>query len=74
VARDAGGAAGARLVDAAQHAFISSMRITFGVAAVVVLFAALVAAKFLPARAVENDETVSEEVADGLVVRVETAT
>ena len=66
--------AGARLVDAAQHAFISSMRITFGVAAVVVLFAALVAAKFLPARAAETDETLSEEVADSLVVGVETAT
>ena len=50
------------------------MRITFGVAAVVVLFAALVAAKFLPARATDTDETFAEEVADSLVVGVETAT
>ena len=74
VARNVGGATGARLVDAAQHTFISSMRITFGVAAVVVLFAALVAAKFLPARATDTDETFAEEVADSLVVGVETAT
>ncbi len=71
-----GGAAGAHLTSAAQHAFISSMRITFGVAAVVVLFAAIVAARFLPARAadVEPDETLAEEVAQSLVVGVETAT
>ena len=52
------------------------MRITFGVAAVVVLFAAIVAARFLPARAadVETDETLAEEVAESLVVGVETAT
>jgi hypothetical protein len=74
VARNVGGAAGAHLVDAAQQAFISSMRITFGVAALVVLFAALVAAKFLPARAADTGETLGEEVADSLVVGIETAT
>jgi hypothetical protein len=74
VARNTGGAAGAHLVDAAQHAFISSMRITFGAAALVVLFAAIVAAKFLPARAEATNETFAEEVADSLVVGVETAT
>ena len=74
-AQKLGGAAGAHLTDAAQHAFISSMRITFGVAAVVVLFAAFVAARFLPARAAETgSETLADEVADSLVVGVETAT
>ena len=51
------------------------MRITFGVAAVVVLFAAMVAARFLPPRAADvGAETTADEVADSLVVGVETAT
>jgi EmrB/QacA subfamily drug resistance transporter len=75
VAGNVGGAAGAHLVYAAQQAFISSMRITFGVAALVVLFAAFVAAKFLPPRAADvGTETRADEVADSLVVAVETAT
>jgi predicted MFS family arabinose efflux permease len=74
-AQKLGGAAGAHLTDAAQHAFVSSMRITFGFAALVVLFAAIVAARFLPARAEEvGGETMAEEVAESLVVGVETAT
>jgi hypothetical protein len=40
----------------------------------VVLFAAFVAAKFLPARAADTNETLADEVADSLVVGVETAT
>ncbi len=74
-AQKLGGSAGAHLTEAAQHAFVSSMRITFGVAAVVVLFAALVAARFLPPRAADvGTETLADEVADSLVVAVETAT
>lgn len=75
VAQNVGGVAGAHLTDAAQHAFVSAMRITFGVAAVVVLLAALVAARFLPPRAVDlGTEVSSDEVVDSLVVAVETAT
>ena len=75
VAKSVGGTAGAHLADAAQHAFVSSMRITFGVAAVVVLFAALVAARFLPARAADpHADVTADEVVDSLVVGVETAT
>jgi EmrB/QacA subfamily drug resistance transporter len=74
VARNLGGAAGAHLTSAAQHAFVSSMRITFGVASVVVLLAALVAARFLPARATDLAPVSADEVVDSLVIGVETAT
>jgi EmrB/QacA subfamily drug resistance transporter len=56
-------ASGAALRAAARHAFLSSMRVTYAVAVVVVLSAAAFAAKFLPARAqafeppVDTDDT-----------------
>jgi EmrB/QacA subfamily drug resistance transporter len=74
VARNLGGSAGAHLTVAAQHAFVSSMRITFGVASVVVLLAALVAARFLPARATDVAPVSADELVDSLVIGVETAT
>jgi hypothetical protein len=74
VARNLGGTAGAHLTAAAQHAFVSSMRITFGVASVVVLLAAIVAARFLPARATDVAPVSADEVVDSLVIGVETAT
>jgi hypothetical protein len=75
VARNVGGSTGAHLTEAAQHAFVSSMRITFGVAAVVVLLAAVVAARFLPARAIDPEADISaDEVVESLVIGVETVT
>ncbi|HXY94693.1 MAG TPA: MFS transporter, partial [Acidimicrobiia bacterium] len=75
VAHSVGGATGARLVAAAQEAFVSSMRVTFAVAAVVIVFAACVAARFLPPRAIDVVHDVSEDdIVQSLVVGVETAT
>jgi EmrB/QacA subfamily drug resistance transporter len=72
VAQTLGGTAGANLQHAAQQAFVSSMRITFGVAALVVLFAAVTAAKFLPPRSGEiGAETTPDETAQSLIVGVE---
>ncbi len=74
-AQKLGGAAGVHLAQAAKQAFISSMRITFSVAAVIVLFAAMVAARFLPPRAVDvGTETTAEEVAESLALGVEVTT
>jgi EmrB/QacA subfamily drug resistance transporter len=74
VAKNVGGTTGAHLTFAAQHAFVSSMRLTFGVASLVIVFAACVAARFLPPRAVEVPVHADDEVAQSLVVGVETAT
>ena len=74
VAKGVGGATGAHLTDAAQHAFVSSMRLTFEVATLVIVFAACVAARFLPPRAVEVPMHADDEIAQSLVVGVETAT
>jgi EmrB/QacA subfamily drug resistance transporter len=74
VAKGVGGTTGAHLTFAAQHAFVSSMRLTFGVATLVIVFAACVAARFLPPRAVEVPMHTEDEVAHSLVVGIETAT
>ena len=74
VAKSVGGTTGAHLTFAAQHAFVSSMRLPFGVASLVIVFAACVAARFLPPRAVEVPVHADDEVAQSLVVGVATAT
>jgi MFS family permease len=56
----------ARVQDAAHHAFLSSMRLTYTVAVMVVLGAIFIAYKFLPARAA------TETVAERDRVRVDT--
>jgi hypothetical protein len=61
----------ARLRDVAHEAFLSSMRITYACAVAVVLGAAFVAARFLPARAVEPAE--EHEVAEALAIGAENA-
>jgi hypothetical protein len=63
--------AAARLRDVAQGAFLSSMRVTYVCAVAVVLGAAFVTARFLPARAVEPAE--EHEVAEALAVGAESA-
>jgi hypothetical protein len=75
-AKQLGGGAGAHLTAAAQHAFVSSMHITFGVAAVVVMFAAFVAARFLPPHELESDAAASlrSERAESLAIGVEAST
>jgi EmrB/QacA subfamily drug resistance transporter len=46
-----GGANGARLVNLAKHAYLSSMRVTYAIAVLIILLAMGVAYRFLPARA-----------------------
>jgi EmrB/QacA subfamily drug resistance transporter len=63
--------AAARLRDVAHGAFLSSMRITYMCAVAVVLGAAFVAARFLPARAAEPSD--EHEVAEALAIGAENA-
>jgi EmrB/QacA subfamily drug resistance transporter len=69
--RDASGAA---LRAAARQAFLSSMRVTYALAVVIVLAAATVAVKFLPARAVPFEAPLDiDDTAAGLLVGAENA-
>jgi hypothetical protein len=69
VARHLPGGVATQVRDVANDAFLSSMRITYAVA--VVLVAAFVAARFLPARASEPSE--EHEVAEALARGAENA-
>jgi hypothetical protein len=73
VARYLPGGVATQVRDVANDAFLSSMRITYAVAVAVavVLFAAFVAARFLPARASEPSE--EHEVAEALARGAENA-
>jgi EmrB/QacA subfamily drug resistance transporter len=71
VARHAPAGVATRLREVAQDAFLSSMRITYVCAVAVVLVAAFVAARFLPARAKEPSE--EHEVAEALAIGAENA-
>src|SRR5205807_9075290 len=66
VARHLPAGAATQLRDVATGAFLSSMRITYLCAVAVVLGAAFVAARFLPARASEPAEEQEHEVAHAL--------
>jgi len=66
-----GGAVGQQIVAEARHAFVVSMRVVYGTAAVVVLCAAFVAWIFLPARAPTEDAVLFDqevELAEALSV------
>jgi EmrB/QacA subfamily drug resistance transporter len=64
VAATLGGDAAARLVSAADHAFVDAMSTTMGIAAAVALAGALVALAFLPSRARPVAEPVTGELAE----------
>ena len=64
VAATLGGDAAARLVSAADHAFVDAMSTTMGIAAAVALAGALVALAFLPSRARPVAEPVTSELAE----------
>jgi EmrB/QacA subfamily drug resistance transporter len=65
---------GAALRVAARHAFLSSMRVTYALAVVIVLGAAAFAAKFLPARAAPVEAPVdADDTAAALFVGAENA-
>jgi hypothetical protein len=49
------------VVTMARHAFIVSMRLVYGTASIVVLLAAFVAWRFLPARAASDDDVLFDE-------------
>jgi hypothetical protein len=60
----------ARIATIADHAFVSSMRLAYPVAAVVVLAAALVTWKFLPARAPDepgDEDNVDQAITESLL-------
>ena len=61
-AQQLGGAQGQAVADIARNAFIESMRLVYGIAACVVLGAAFVTWKFLPARAPTDGVLFDEEV------------
>ena len=61
-AQQLGGAQGQAVADIARNAFIESMRLVYGIAACVVLGAAFVTWKFLPARAPTEGVLFDEEV------------
>ena len=71
VARHAPTGVAAQVRDVARDAFLSSMRITYACAVAVVLGAAIVAARFLPARAAEPPE--EHELAEAFAVGAENA-
>jgi EmrB/QacA subfamily drug resistance transporter len=56
-----GGEVGSRIAAEARHAFVASMRLVYGVAALVVLCAAFVAWSFLPARAPTDQPVLYDE-------------
>jgi hypothetical protein len=57
-----GGAQGDAIAELARNAFIVSMRLVYGIAACVVLGAAFVTWRFLPARAATEEVLFDEEV------------
>ena len=61
-AQQLGGAQGQVVADTARDAFIESMRLVYGIAALVVLAAAFITWKFLPARAPNEGVLFDEEV------------
>ena len=61
-AQQLGGAQGQAVADIARNAFIESMRLVYGIAACVVLGAAFVTWRFLPARAPNEGVLFDEEV------------
>jgi EmrB/QacA subfamily drug resistance transporter len=77
LARDTGGTVGRELAHAAKEAFISSMRVTFGLAATVVVVAAFITARYLPPRAADEQHVTTADVGGELgevVARVESST
>jgi EmrB/QacA subfamily drug resistance transporter len=60
-AAQVGGPTGQAIIDASREAFIVAMRLVYGTAAVIVLCAAFVTWRFLPARAPAEDDILFEE-------------
>jgi EmrB/QacA subfamily drug resistance transporter len=59
-----------RVVDVARGAFIDAMRLTYPIAAAVVLMAALIAWRFLPARARHEFAPISEQIEPHMTIEV----
>jgi hypothetical protein len=59
-----------RVVDVARGAFIDAMRLTYPIAAAVVLMAALIAWRFLPARARHEFAPISDQIEPQMTIEV----
>lgn len=61
------------LKEAGRHAFLASMRVTFGIGVLIIAGAALVAHRWLPARAVDMKVRLESETDEGLLTGARTA-
>lgn len=71
VAEKLGGAAGAQLKEAGIQAFLSSMRVTFAIGAVIIVGAMAVAWRFLPAQAVDMHQRLGDDLDEALLTGAE---